>query len=484
MNAWTAGRRMEWSGLATLAVAKLVLLAVFGPLTEFDWGSYSDFADIILHQRAWLSDAGLSGNATPMTIFRSMGYPLVVAGFRGVFGDGPSHLVLLVLFQIAASLGVTVLVWRLALAVLGSRRLALLAAAGHATAIGVLYDQMLLSDSLYSSLFITCWSVPLIGLLERRPAGRAMLAGLGGLFAFSCLIRGTGLPFVVFVLPAMVAWARIGRRAGPWVVAVAIFLAPVVATIGTLTVWNHARSGSWVMTTGAQFVMIQPLVKAAGRGHDVFDGDTPIDVLAHERLKTYQYPEVVEIVGDLFSRYHLDAVASAELHKQVYFRAWRRHPWAMVENTVNNFNNSVILQFLDPLDNASFYARLATGHRLVPADIPHAMEAFKDGDAVAVALFVAAIPLRIGAYGLMAVLALGGLGLLGRSVRTRPAREAVAAVWLWAMFFGYTLSLCAIHMVGRFMPAILPAGLIAALFLARPLFAALPFRRRCTVSHV
>ena len=49
--------QMEWIGLALLAAVKLGLLAVPGPLTESDWGSYSDFADIILHQRDWLTDA-------------------------------------------------------------------------------------------------------------------------------------------------------------------------------------------------------------------------------------------------------------------------------------------------------------------------------------------------------------------------------------------------------------------------------------------
>lgn len=483
MSGWTMGRRPEWAGLAALAVAKLALLAVFGPLAESDWGSYSDFADLILQDRSWLGDPGLAASATPMTIFRSMGYPLVVAGFRGVFGAGPAHLVLLVLAQIAVSLAVTVLVWRLAVRVLESRGLAGLAAVGHATGIGILYDQMLLSDSLYASLFITCWSVPLIGLLERRRAGGRLLAGLGVLFAFSCLVRGTGLPFIVFVLPALALWARIGRSGRGGVAAVAIFLAPVIATIGTVTAWNHARSGHWLMTTGAQFVMIQPLVKAAGRGHAVFDGDTPIDVVARETLRRYDYPEVVAIVGALFDRYRLDAVASAELHKQVYFRAWRTHPGAMIENTVNNFNNSVILQFLDPLDTASFYARLATGRRLVPADGARALAAAERGDMFGVTLFILAVPLRVIAYALVVVLALGGLRLLGQALRRRPDGPQAAVLWLWAIFFGYTLSLCAIHMVGRFMPAILPAGLIVALFLARPLVVSLSLRFRWCVPH-
>ncbi len=476
--------RVEWSGLVMLAAAKLILLAAFGPLSEPDWGSYSEFADIILQQRDWLSDAALSSSATPMTIFRSMGYPLVVAGFRGVLGSGVEHLYALILFQVAASLGVTLLVWRLALAVLESRRLALLAAAGHATAIGMLYDQMLLSDSLYSSAFIVIWSVPLIGLLERRRAGAAILFGLGGLAAFSCLVRGTGLPFLAFVLPALVPWARIGRPILGWAVAVLLFLGPVVGMIGGVMAWNHARSDHWLVTTGAQFVMIQPLVKAAGRGHAVFDGDTPIDIVARETLKTYEYPEVLEIVGALFSRYGLDAVASAEMHKQVYFRVWRRHPGAMIENTLTNFNNSIIFQFFDPVDSADLYARAVIGHRVVPAGFGRAQEAWQRGDGVAVALFLVAIPLRVGAYGMLLVLALGGVYLALRSLRSPPRGTAAAALWLWAIFFGYTLSLCAIHMVGRFMPAILPAGLIAGLFMLRPLLAAVSMRFRGSPSHV
>jgi len=469
--------RPEIVALAALAILKLALLAVFGPTWEPDWDSYSRFADVILGGGAWLRDAGLATEATPLTLFRSIGYPLVVALFRGLLGNGPVHLYAIVLLQIAVSLAATVLVWRLALALMGCRRAALLAAGGHAFALTMLYDQSLLSDSLYASLFVICWSVPLIAFVRRRPVCLAVLAGLGLLYGFSCLQRGTGLLFLVLVLPGVAAWAWRGAHGVRRLTAVVAFLAPVVAITGGDMAWNHARTGQWVMTTGAQFVMIQPMVKATGRGFNVFDGDTPIDALARKYLRTYEYDEVGPIVQGLFSEYGLNAIQSAELHKQVFKRAWLHHPGAMAHNMLQNFNNSIFLQFFDPLDSALFYSRLVTGERLFPGFGP-AWQTVRGGNPLPLIAIVAVSLCRAIAYLAFATLLVGGLVMVVRALRRRRLSEAEwLALGLWALFFGYTGVLCAIHMVGRFLPAALPAGLIAALFFAKQARTALAARR-------
>lgn len=465
--------RPEVVALGLLIAIKLVLLVAFGPTWEPDWGVYNHFADIILAQRDWLTDAGLDQEAAPLTLFRSIGYPLVVALFRGMLGNGAAHLHAIVLTQMALSVGATVLVWQLAHALLHCRVVALLAAAGHATALTMLYDQSLLSDSLYASLFVICWSLPLIAFLHRRPVALGVLAGLGVLYGFSCLQRGTGLVFLPLALAPVVAWARRGSAGLKRLVAVSVFLAPIGLIAGGDMAWNHARTGQWVMTTGAQYVLIQPMVKAAGRGHQVFDGDTPIDTLAAKHLKTYEYDEVAPIVDGLFTEYGINAIQSAKLHKQVFVRSWLHHPLAMAENMVNNFNNSIIFQFFDPLDSAFFYTRLVTGERLFPG-FGTAWKQVRGGNPLLLLVIVAVSLFRAVAYLSVATLIVGGLRLAVRALRRARLTEAEwLALGLWALFFGYTLTLCSIHMVGRFLPAALPAGLIAALFFAQQARAAL-----------
>ncbi|MGE5515453.1 MAG: hypothetical protein ACM31D_06485 [Bacteroidota bacterium] len=455
----------------------MVLLAVFGPTWEPDWGSYSSFADTILAGGDWLHDAGLASDAVPLTLFRSIGYPLVVALFRAVLGNGSVHLYAIVLMQIALSLVATVLVWRLALLLTGCRRAALLASGGHAVALTMLYDQSLLSDSLYASLFVICWSVPLIAFAARRPVCLATLAGLGLLYGYSCLQRGTGLVFLVLVLPGVVAWAWRGARGFKRAGALVAFLIPMALVTGGDMAWNHSRTGQWIMTTGAQFVMIQPMVKAAGRGFHVFDGDTPIDALAAKHLRTYDYNEVGPIVDGLFSEYGLNAIQSAELHKQVFVRSWLRHPWAMTHNMLQNFNNSIFFQFFDPLDSAFFYSRMVTGDRLFPG-FGAAWASVRGGNPLPLVAIVAVSLCRAVAYLAFATLLVGGLVTAWRAIRRRGLSEAEwMALGLWALFFGYTGVLCAIHMVGRFLPAALPAGLIAALFFANQARAALAARK-------
>jgi len=470
---------VERAALLCLIVLKLGLLIACGPSSEPDWGSYSAFADIILGHTTpdtanWLSDAGLDREAVPLTIFRSIGFPLIVAAFRFLLGAGPLHLYAIVVAQMALSVLATVVLWRLARTLLKSRGLALLAAAGHATATTLLYDQSLLSDSLYNNLFILGWAVPLLGLLEGRAPRPAVLFGLGLALGVSCLDRGTGLLFSILILPQTALWLWRRRPAPGFVVGTALFLLPATALVGGDMAWNHARTGHWIMTTGAQYVMIQPLIKAAGRGHDMFDGETPIDIVAREELKTFHYDEIFRIVDRLFTDYHLDAIASAELHKQVYLAAWKRHPGAMLENAFHNYNNSIFLQFLNPPESIVSYWHIVGGKRLF-LGFGKSWAALRQGDLGQGVWLVAALLFNALSYLLFAALTAGGVLLARRLWRARrwPDPHEATVLWLWTIFFVYTLTLCAIHMVGRFVPAASPAGLIASLVLAQSLITTL-----------
>ncbi|CAA7612156.1 hypothetical protein [Magnetospirillum sp. UT-4] len=462
-------RRLEWGALALLAVVKLGLLAVFGPTWESDWTSYSDIADTILRERGWLTDAGLDRYAVPPTLFRSLGYPLVVAALRGLLGPSEAHLYLLVCLQIGVSLCATALVWRLAALLLASRWLALVVAFGQATGIGMLYDQSLLPDSLFASAFITLWAAPLIGLLRGSPASPPRLFGLGVLAACACLLRGNGLPFLVLLSPPLLLWLWRSRS----VAAAAAWLGPVAAVVAAVMAWNVARTGEPVLSTGAQFVLIQAMVKAEARGHVMFDGDTVLDRTAREHLKEKSYAEVLDIVAALFTEHRVDALESARLHKALYLRSWLRHPGAMLQNTMENFDESIFFQVLNPLDNAFFYSRLVTGDRLFPG-ISKAWKQARGGDPVMAAALLATGLFRVVTYGLVIVLTIGGPVLLIRRWRILSGRDW-AALYLWGLFFGYTLALCAIHIAARHMPAVAGAGLLAALYLGREAWRRRPY---------
>lgn len=460
----TAGTHWpEWAALLSLAACKLGLLVAFGPTWETDWGGYSDFADIILHDPNWITDSGLHDVARPLTLFRSIGYPLVVAAFRGVLGNGDTHLYAIIVFQIMASLAATAMVWRVARRLLSSRRWAMVAAAGHATAVTMLYDQSLLSDSLYASVFVLCWSVPMLGFLNQRRLNVMTMAGLGMLYGYSCLLRGTGTLFLVLVLPVVVAWAWVSCRHWGRVLAVAAFSVPVGLCVGGDMAWNHARTGHWIMTTGGQQVLVQPLMKAAARGHDVFDGDTPIDVLAKRHLRTYEFSEVKYIVAGLFSEYGIDSIASADLHKKVFLRAWAHHPFAMLENTINNFEESIIFQLFNPMDNAAFYFKLVTGKEIFKRTKDSISE-IKNGNIAQLPILLMRSIFRIISYSSLLTLIVGGTILSVRAFQRRLSHDQTAIFWLCVIFFAYTLVLCAIHMVTRFMPAVAPAGMIAVLY--------------------
>src|SRR4051812_42277654 len=87
---------LVWIAFAAIAVLKIVLLAVYGPIFTPDSGGYVGYAQAMRASTAWLSDAGLSQGATPLFAIRMIGYPAVIAAAMTLFGSAwPVVLVLI-----------------------------------------------------------------------------------------------------------------------------------------------------------------------------------------------------------------------------------------------------------------------------------------------------------------------------------------------------------------------------------------------------
>ena len=346
--------------LMVLALAKVFGLFAYGPLLQPDSGDYISYAKLILTDSAWIHDGGMADHAVPQTVFRTFGYPLLIAVSTLFGGDGGSALYLVVLVQIAASIWATVMVYRLGLALLRHPVLALVAAAGHAVSVTFTYDQHILTDSLFNSLCVIGFSVPIIGFLRQSPPRLQVLFGLGTLLGAACLVRGIGMYVLVLILPAYGVWLWVTRedwlRTGFRIVALAL---PLIVIIGGVMTWNNYRTGYVFFTTGSQYVMLQSLVIIEGRGTAMFDGEGPIDDLARKHLKTYVYNEVGEITSGLFSDYGIDAYHSAKIHTLRYLEALARHPGAMLYHGIRQYEGSLIYQFFGVMDSAQIYFKFA-----------------------------------------------------------------------------------------------------------------------------
>src|ERR1700674_1405926 len=97
------GHRPFLAVILAAIILRLALLAIFGPRPSYDSiYEYVPFAHLIRDGTAWLSDAGLADAAVPLTTFRMIGYPALIALLERLVGEGWPWL--LVLLQIGASM--------------------------------------------------------------------------------------------------------------------------------------------------------------------------------------------------------------------------------------------------------------------------------------------------------------------------------------------------------------------------------------------
>ena len=98
------------AAFAIIVAVKLGVLLAFGPASQYDTTDYAGYADAILSGEFHHVD--LATDPMPITLRRPIGYPAVIAAAKIVTGSYWRWAV--VLFQYAASLLATAMVYRLA----------------------------------------------------------------------------------------------------------------------------------------------------------------------------------------------------------------------------------------------------------------------------------------------------------------------------------------------------------------------------------
>ena len=95
-----------------------------------------------------------------------------------------------------------------------------------------------------------------------------------------------------------------------------------------------------------------------------------------------------------------------------------------------------------------------------------------DGDPGDIAVLVALSVFRSIAWATFLLLLIGLPLLVGRALRARRpwTPELTAIVYCWGLYFAYSFGLSMIYMAGRFLPAVLTAGLMGALFTGQRLY--------------
>lgn len=451
-----SGDNRDRLGLALLLLAlKGGLLLGFGPAQLPDTGGYVAFAQIILD--GGLGDAGLNDAAIPITLFRVIGYPAVIALCQGIAGGHwPWLLVTLqIILSVAALMGVHGLARRFGL----SRGMAAAVVLATGTSLSLVLDQAVLTDSLYSSALVLCLcllSAPLAAGLPLRPVPAF---GAGLLFAIAFLLREATLFLTVGIAPLVVLAAFGGMRLHRVPVLRALlvgglFLLPIAVTQQGYREWNRDRVGAPIITTGAQTNMFFAVATAAHMDRSVLDGDAVANRTARDIYRNYEFVEVLTLVQTLFQQHGMNAIDQTRVGFQTYFAAWRDHFPAMAQMVLGHFRANQAQLSLRPVESIR---ELILWTRHDDGGFGR-WRAVREGR-----WWMAPVMVVDGVAKALAILVFTAFTLLTpwrllRGDGRTPANSA--AIGLWLLYFAQFSMYALVHLETRYMAALVPSVLV------------------------
>jgi len=179
-------------------------------------------------------------------IVRTPGYPLLIAAVYGAFGD---HRKALMIVQ-AIILSVTaVLVFAIVMKI-ASPPYAMAAAILYLMDLNSHYMSLLVMTETFFTFLLTASIFILVSVIKHPLRLSLMLPAAGFLLGYAILVRPIAVFFpLIFLVVLGIHFA--GRRVSPagTVAWCFLFLLPVIALCGTWMVRNHARTGTWEIST-------------------------------------------------------------------------------------------------------------------------------------------------------------------------------------------------------------------------------------------
>ncbi|PIW31018.1 MAG: hypothetical protein COW30_00940 [Rhodospirillales bacterium CG15_BIG_FIL_POST_REV_8_21_14_020_66_15] len=464
-----------WVALGALAALKAGFLIALGPVYLPDSDDYVLFADAILAGDRWARSLDLSGELYPLTAFRGIGYPALIALFKVLFGGAWDWA--LVSLQMLLSLGATAMVWRLARRLTGRTWAAALAAAGQALGLAFVLDQCVLTDSLHASLLVILAAHAGAALIDGRPPGLREALGLGAVLLLTFLLREAGAVMHLALWPLIVAWGfgtAAGLRRGALVLVV--FVLPLFLGVQGYKAWNQLRTGERFVTTVAQTAMYHPVVDLARRGLPVFAED-PLLADARDLLPLDPIPGVsfTRINRHLRQAHGMTALDAARHAETLFYDHWRRYPLDRAEIYLRRLLRPEYarLAFM-PLSGPERLSLWAGGGTPFPGPGEIRRNLFEDGRIDQALLLAARTVARLISAALTAafligvpvvvVRALAGAGWKPAGVR--PRTLAMAGLWTFVMAYPAVYAL--VYLEDRYLAAVAPLVAVVGLALLAP----------------
>jgi hypothetical protein len=461
--------RNVFATFALIAVLKITLVAIYGPISVPDTSGYVTFARAILQSDTWLHDAQLSSGAVPLFAVRMIGYPAILATAMEIGGTNWPYLVVALQFMVTIAALWAIYAFALELGL--SWQLAVFAVVAFATSEQLVTDQCLLTDSLNADFIIIALFILARGIRSGRPLSVWGAAAGGALLALAFLLREAMPLLATMMLPLLIVrcfrgWS--GALVLRSVLMGTLVLVPLMTTVEIYKAWNSHRTGERFVTTSAQVTLMYALINAAKHDHTVFDGDAPLDQAARRAVHNYVFDEVAPINSDLVEQGYrpTDVARMSQAH---YFATWRSRPVAMLHLLRDHISEEVAKLAFRPLSASCDLIEWATTVRQCPdyRDLMRAVRSsFVHEPHGSLTFFLFQTCELTVSIGLFSAFVVGVPVLWVRSWR-RSGWRVTGPEWLvftfWAMYVGWFLLYAAVNMERRYMNPVVPLSILGGL---------------------
>ena len=464
-------RRAVLYFLAIVISGKLAILSLLGPSIWPDTGAYVSFADAILaNGEAFHPIDWTGGSAAPPFVFRLAGYPLVLAVAKilspGYYGS------ITVIFQIFLNMLAVILIFRVADCLAFSVNQMIFALALYVFSDSFLFDNSLLSDSIYGSLFnivifslighvVGCWRLTLAGSL-----------GLGLFWGFSTWTRDSGIYFTY--LPIILLTVIAFRTSGgvlPRLGHLLAFTAVVVAMVGAYAMLNKYRTGEFFFSITGVENWLRPVFDMAQYKYaEPFAGNDLVSETVRESMPDYGYTAQLEFIERLHKRCECTPTQLQSLVFAKYLSTVLHHPLAYIQTVWRNFHYLGLAALLaDPVATVNQFVAYATPveHKIAPGlSIRNLVDLQQQFSVVTLLLMILNALSTVAATVLFSLFLFGIPYLTARArCRSEPIPPALAIVgFLWFSFVSVSVVFSLVHYEARHALPILPAGCIGIVY--------------------
>jgi hypothetical protein len=457
--------------LLGIALFKCGILVLVGPSSWPDTGIYVAFADAILDHGMAFAPVAWGAEAVPPFIFRLAGYPLILAAAKLL---SPVHWESLVVGFQGVLNGVAIwLMFKVAERVFRSAAAALAVTILYAFSGSILWDNSLLADSIYASLFnIVVFALlgQLVGCWRLSHLGNA---GLAALWGYSILMRDSGLYFTFLPVILLLAdTASNGRVMQHRLDRVVVFLLIVGSIVCAYVLLNWYRTGEAFFSITGVENWLRPIFDMVRYGYaQPFTGDDLVSQTVRETMTEYDFPAQLQFIAALHVRCHCTPTQIQSLVFGKYLSSVWHHPVAYARVVVANFNYLGLSSNLaDPMATINQFVQFGTpiGRRIIPGLSIRQLLLLKEHFSATRLMLMILSTISTTLCALLFTLFLFGIPFHGLRVRRgcETMTEPLAtASFLWFVFMSVSLAFSMVHYEARHALPVLPAAQLGIVYM-------------------